>query len=480
MSRRSAVLTAAIAVALAVAMPLSAGAQFKRGGGGGGGHPNGQGRGGAPHAAMHIQAPRAVPHMQAPRAAMHAPAFHPRAVQRSVPHFAHRAVAPHVSRQHFARPHFTPRRAVTSHVTRHRTFVRRHTPTISRAAQGRIHTRQANRDRALQSKVLARPNSRVPGSTHTARHNRVGGVTTQAARQGRFAAAFAADPQARADRGHRHHSHWAARRAWHRGLRAAFVPWYGPVFWPYAYSDIFDYAFWPYGYEDDYWAYAYDNFFDGVFWGEYGPPEEYTQDYAYAAPAGASAPRVRHAAVEELCTEPGTGITAWPFAAIEREVGLNSAQKHLLGDVRDAAKQAAAQFKISCPAQLAFPRTPPGRLDAMVARVSATLQAVETVRPPLEKFYNSLSDEQKARFNDLGPKTSKTQESKTAAAEAGSCKQPKAGLSNLPIETIDAVVKPTDAQEASLKVLHDATGKAVSILQQACPNETPLTPPGPA
>ena len=151
-------------------------------------------------------------------------------------------------------------------------------------------------------------------------------------------------------------------------------------------------------------------------------------------------------------------------------------QKHLLGDVRDAAKQAAAQFKVSCPAQLAFPRTPPGRLDSMVARVSATLQAVETVQPPLEKFYNSLSDEQKARFNDLGPKVAKTEKSETA--EAGSCKQPKAGLSNLPIETIDAVVKPTDAQEAGLKALRDATGKAVSILQQACPNETPLTPPG--
>ena len=55
-------------------------------------------------------------------------------------------------------------------------------------------------------------------------------------------------------------------------MRAAFVPWYGPVFWPYAYSDVFDYAFWPSGYDDGYWAYAYDDFFDGVFWGQAGPP----------------------------------------------------------------------------------------------------------------------------------------------------------------------------------------------------------------
>ena len=320
MSKRTAVLTAAIAVALAVAMPLSADAQFRRGQDGG--QPHGQGRGAAPH----VQAPHAVPHMQAPRAAMHAPAFHPRAVQRAVPHFTRGAAVPHVSRQHFARPQFTPRRrAVTSHVTRHRTFVGRHAPTASRAAQRRIQTRQANRNRALQPKALAQPNPRFTTSTHAGRRNRAGGVTTQAARQGRFAAAFAAGPQSRAEHRQRHRSHFAARRAWHRGVRAAFVPWYGPVFWPYAYSDIFDYTFWPYGYEDDYWAYAYDNFFDGVFWGEYGPPEEYTQDYAYAAPAGSSAPRVRQAAVEELCKEPGTGITAWPFAAIERDVGLNAA-----------------------------------------------------------------------------------------------------------------------------------------------------------
>ena len=39
----------------------------------------------------------------------------------------------------------------------------------------------------------------------------------------------------------------------------------------------------------------------------------------------------------------------------------------------------------------------------MTNRISATLEAVKIVRPALEKFYNSLSDEQQARFNALGP-----------------------------------------------------------------------------
>ena len=46
------------------------------------------------------------------------------------------------------------------------------------------------------------------------------------------------------------------------------MAWLGPVFWPYAYSDIFNYTFWPYAYDTGYWAYAYDDLFDTVFWGE--------------------------------------------------------------------------------------------------------------------------------------------------------------------------------------------------------------------
>jgi ABC-type transporter MlaC component len=298
------------------------------------------------------------------------------------------------------------------------------------------------------------------------RRNGTAGITPQTAQQGRFASSLAAQGKVRG-------ANVAAHRAWRRGQRAGFVGWYGPVFWPYAYSDIFDYSFWPYGYDDGFWDYAYDDFFDGMFWGQGGPPE----DYAYAAPA---APRASYAGVQELCTEPGTGITAWPFAQIEQKVGLNAEQKQLLGDVRKSAADAAATFKASCPAKNTFPLTPPGRLQAMTARLQGTLDSVQIVRPALEKFYNSLSDEQKERFNTLGPKRPATNAEANAALpqDAKACSEAKPGLANLPIEKIDDVVKPTDAQANGLKQLQDATTKAVSILQAACPDETPLTPTG--
>jgi len=302
------------------------------------------------------------------------------------------------------------------------------------------------------------------------RHNGTAGITTQAARQGRFASRFSARA------GNTRFANVAAHRAWRRGLRAGFVSWYGPVFWPYAYSDIFDYAFWPGGYDDGYWDYAYDGFVDGLFWGEYGPPDA----YAYAPAPASRSNRVSYAGVQELCTQPGTGITAWPYADIERKVGLNADQKQLLDGVRKVGGDAAATFKASCPAENMFPLTPPGRLTAMTGRLQATLDAVKIVQPALDKFYNSLSDEQKERFNALGPKHLATNAEANAALpqDSKSCSEAKPGLANLPIEKIADVVKPTDAQQDAFKQLQDATDKAVSLLQAACPEDVPITPPG--
>jgi hypothetical protein len=349
----------------------------------------------------------------------------------------------------------------------------------SQRAQRREEIQNARQQRTLNRQQLVQPNAlRAQPNAQALRANRRNGaarITADAARQGRFASRFA--QQSGGANTRNRFWHLAAHRAWRFGHRASFVAWYGPVFWPYAYSDIFDYTFWPSGYDDGYWAYAYDDFFDGIFWGETGAP----QDYAYASPSidRSSAPRPTYSSVQELCRQPGSGVTAWPFADIERKVGLNADQKQLLDNVRTTSQDAALVFKASCPPENAFPLTPPGRLGAMTARLNATLQAVQTVRPALEKFYDSLRDEQKERFNQIGPKNTATNaEASVASQAADTCKQPKQGLSNLPIEKIEDALNPTDAQETELNRLQDATNKAVSILQAACPDETPITPPG--
>jgi hypothetical protein len=313
-------------------------------------------------------------------------------------------------------------------------------------------------------------------------------AAVQAAAGGRFAARFAlADPQAEGARTARHHG-WAPRHAWRRGLHATFVPWAGHVFWPYAYSDIFEYTFWPYAYEPGYWAYAYDDFVDTVFWGAESPYSAYARlgPTEYPESNGAttgSRPRERSDMSQQdlgqLCGDPDKGITAWPIASIEQAVQPTPEQRALLDELKSAAAKAADAFKESCGGSYAM--TPPGRLRAMTNRISATLEAVRIVRPALEKFYNSLSDEQQARFNALGPnigERSQRRPQQEANAQSDTCSEPKSSLTQLPIERIETVIRPAGTQKEELDRLREATEKAVQGLQAACPDNVPLTPVG--
>jgi hypothetical protein len=183
-----------------------------------------------------------------------------------------------------------------------------------------------------------------------------------------------------------------------------------------------------------------------------------------------------------LCSDPGNGITAWPFAQIERAVGPTADQQALLDDLKKAAATAADGFKASCSTD--FPMTPPGRLKAMLSRLQATRDALDVVRLPLAAFYTSLSDEQKARFNAIGPDLSQTEAraagTRTVAPgdQANACGEAKPGLIDLPIERIADAVRPFGEQQAALDRLREATANAVADLQRACPDSVPATPVG--
>ena len=244
-----------------------------------------------------------------------------------------------------------------------------------------------------------------------------------------------------------------------------------------------NYTFWPYAYDPGYWAYAYDDFVDTVFWGTDSPysayaryPEPGTAITDFRARGRAS---VSPQTLRQLCGDPDKGVTAWPIAEITRAVRPTPEQRALLDELKTAAAKAADVFKESCADSYAM--TPPGRLRAMTNRVGATLNAVKIVRPALEQFYNSLNDEQKARFNALGPNVgerSQQQPQQEANAQAESCGDPKSSLTQLPIERIEAVIHPAGKQKEALDRLSEATKNAVERLQAACPDDVPLTPLG--
>ena len=92
---------------------------------------------------------------------------------------------------------------------------------------------------------------------------------------------------------------------------------------------------------------------------------------------------------------------AWPTAEIDQTVRPTDAQRASLAALQNATTQAADLLKASCVTN--DPLTPPARLAAVGKRLATMLQAVKMVTSALSDFYGTLSDEQKARFEAIGP-----------------------------------------------------------------------------
>jgi hypothetical protein len=267
----------------------------------------------------------------------------------------------------------------------------------------------------------------------------------------------------------------------------AVIGWVGPLFWPYAYDDFVDYTFYPYAY-DTFWPYAYDDFYDGMF-GAYAqgyggtyaavePPESYggrrsARGHGGRGSTGGSAGGRSVGA--DLCSGQTAGLTDWPIERIAQTVEPNDAQRAALDELKDATAKALDILKAACPT--ALPSTPTGRIEAMRKRLEPMLQAVRTVRPALEKFYESLNDEQKARFSALGSEGNLDQQ-QAQRDLTQVCGERASGIGRLPFERIERAVQPDEAQRAALKRLRDATSEAVNLLRSDCPTDRTLTPVG--
>ena len=98
-----------------------------------------------------------------------------------------------------------------------------------------------------------------------------------------------------------------------------------------------------------------------------------------------------------ICSESAPGYAQPPVQRIEQVVRPTAQQRSALDGLKDTSAKAADALKASCPTTV--PSTAAARLDAVEARLEAMDQAVKAIRPALDIFYTSLTDEQKARFN---------------------------------------------------------------------------------
>ena len=104
------------------------------------------------------------------------------------------------------------------------------------------------------------------------------------------------------------------------------------------------------------------------------------------------------------CGAAQPAATAWPAGEIEARLHPNETQRGALQVLQDTSAEAAETLKAACQASEAM--TPPARLVAIGKRLDTMLQATKQVRAALEDFYATLSDEQKAQFEAIGPRRS--------------------------------------------------------------------------
>jgi LTXXQ motif family protein len=274
---------------------------------------------------------------------------------------------------------------------------------------------------------------------------------------------------------------WGA--GWHR-WGAGWGGWAGAVFWPYLYGDVLSYLFWPDDYYDSFWAYGPDFFLSSIFW-----PGPYYSDWAGAhydgmyniygagaSTAAAPGPGTHQQAASSTsdagasCSGLAPGVTNVPIERIQRAVHPTSDQANALDDLKSAASRASDIVKASCPTQV--PLTPPARLDAVEKRLNAMIQAVQTVREPLERFYDALSDAQMKRLAAVGASAKR----RSSGGLAALCDPRAQSFVQLPVDRIEQTIRPTEQQKAAFDALKSTSVSAASALQASCPATTPANP----
>jgi hypothetical protein len=98
-----------------------------------------------------------------------------------------------------------------------------------------------------------------------------------------------------------------------------------------------------------------------------------------------------------MCSPAAVGFAEWRIERLERVIKPTDTQKAKFDELKAASTKAADVMRSACPTE--FPKTVVARMEMMEKRADAMSQAIKTVRPAMEAFYATLSDEQKAQLD---------------------------------------------------------------------------------
>ena len=98
-----------------------------------------------------------------------------------------------------------------------------------------------------------------------------------------------------------------------------------------------------------------------------------------------------------MCGPASAGFAEWRSERLEQLLKVTDAQRAKFDELKAASTKAADIMRNACPTE--YPGTVVARMELMEKRADAMSQAIKTVRPAMDAFYATLSDEQKSQLN---------------------------------------------------------------------------------
>ena len=237
--------------------------------------------------------------------------------------------------------------------------------------------------------------------------------------------------------------------------------WVGPLFWPFAYYDIYDYAVWGDGM--GFWGYGYRDVYAAMF-----TPYDDDELARYVSPPAGRKFR-RFPTLERACSDHAGELASLPIEQIRQTMRTSEEQRAMLDELRKASVEAAQTVHDACPTEAAA--TSSGRLATMQQRLEAMKSAIARIRTPFEEFYESLDDDQKGELAALNDQRTPFAP-KVPAAQ--SCTPPE--VLPWPASDIEAKLRLSASQRDQLDVLSRMNELARNTLNFDCQPDDNLTP----
>ena len=249
--------------------------------------------------------------------------------------------------------------------------------------------------------------------------------------------------------------------------------WVGPPAWPAAFEDLLGFSFWADGYSGRLRGHGFDVIADTIS-GRFALPRT-------SARTAATGFAVNDAnSSTNRCGDASSPLDNWPAERVQQVLQLSDAQYDALDKLQAAATQSAKTIRADCrdPGVL----TPSDRLRALVQTLWIVRDAGISVREPLRRFYDTLSNTQKNHFvsrqpqSDPVPDSEITDNSMSMNKEYQTCAAQNLAKAERLVKEIEMRVRPNKDQAASLENLHKVSADMAKLLIASCAQPIPVDP----